>query len=103
MFKTIFDYLDVPVFNSSVKYNNEDVVLRITVPGLDKSDITVEVDKTILKVYSNKNDEFKFEKSFSISNDVDVQNISAKCDKGLLEITLPKKKHEKTSRSISIK
>ena len=45
-----------------------------------------------------------FKKAYRISNDsIDVDNISAKCENGLLTVTVPKIVPEVVSRKIKIK
>ena len=83
--------------------------LDVAVPGFDKKDINVEVAKDILTISSKReeekiveNDTIKrmefsyneFERSFTIPEDADADNINAKSANGVLHITLPKKEEK---------
>jgi HSP20 family protein len=45
----------------------------------------------------------KFERSFSIPEDADIENIEAKSENGVLEIFIPKIKKETPKKKITIK
>jgi HSP20 family protein len=96
-----------PATNVSENQNGFNVDLSI--PGFDKGDINLEIDKNILKVTGKieekkeENDgghkvlrqEFthaSFARSFVLPENIDVENISAKHEHGILKIVLPKKK-----------
>ena len=91
--------------------------IEMDVPGYDKKDINIEVKDGYLTVSASKEQEEKDEKknyirrervygSFSRSfalGDVDIENIDAKFDKGLLTITIPKQEVVETKKKIEIK
>lgn len=79
--------------------------LELNVPGRNKEDFNVSVDKNLLTItYENKEEkevkdqkfvrrEFRFEnftRSFSIDENINAENIEAKYENGLLKFTLPK-------------
>ena len=123
LFDDDFDNFFLP----AVKRNNEmkcDIYeqdnkyhIEMDVPGYDKKDINIEVKDGYLTVSASKEQEEKDEKknyirrervygSFSRSfalGDVDIENIDAKFDKGLLTITIPKQEVVENKKKIEIK
>ncbi|HMM03640.1 MAG: Hsp20 family protein [Prevotella sp.] len=92
---------------TNVSENEKAFNIELSVPGFDKEDIKIEIEKDVLKisaqneVKSEEKDEnekvlrreFKkssFARSFTIPEDVDTDNISAIQKDGILQITLPK-------------
>ncbi|MCC8180441.1 MAG: Hsp20/alpha crystallin family protein [Planctomycetes bacterium] len=95
----------MPAMNVVEKAN--EFAIDISVPGFNKEDINVSVDKNVLsiKAESKKEDEQKdsedriirqefmqtsFERNFSLPDNVDTGKIAAKQENGVLKITLPK-------------
>ena len=85
----------------------DDITINLTVPGYGKKDIDINVigDKLTIAAKENKDRNLSgFKKAYRISNDsIDVDNISAKCENGLLTVTVPKIIPEVVSRKIKIK
>jgi len=92
-------------------------ILEMAVPGIKKENIQLNVEKDILKVSHNENQEStekafnriefsysSFERNFKLSESIDVDNIEAKMENGILTITLLKKEEakEKPKREIAI-
>lgn len=82
-----------------VKYENR-YEISLAIPGLSKKDITIEVDngQLIISKQSEEQErnyqlrEFnydKFNRKFQLTDDVDVENIEAKAEDGILYLTLP--------------
>lgn len=93
--------------------NDNSYVLEILIPGFDKNDIKLSVDKGLLYVKATRNSENleenkaettpqpkyhlrefhieSFERSFKLSNKVMIEGIKAKFENGILFVTLPKK------------
>jgi HSP20 family protein len=105
----------------NIKETDENFMLEIAVPGMDKKDFKIEVKKNILFISAQKENrteqkgnegkyvrkEFgyqSFSRSFTLPEDrVDAENISAGYRDGILEVTVPKKEPEKEkSREIQI-
>ena len=96
---------------------NDEYHIEMDIPGYDKKDINIEVKDGYLTVSASKEQEEKDEKknyirrervygSFSRSfalGDVDIENIDAKFDKGLLSITIPKQEVVENKKKIEIK
>lgn len=109
------------IFKPSVNIKEDEnaYYIQADLPGIKKDDISIEINEDVLTIsgerkYKNeekgenfhKTESFfgKFERSFSLSKDIDVNKISAEQKDGVLEILLPKieiKKEE--SKKISIK
>lgn len=101
--------ISTPAVN--VKETNDDFMIEVAAPGLDKKDFKVDVDNNMLTISSEK--EFKneekedgrymrrefsytsFNRSFSLPDAVDAEKINAKHKDGILMITIPKKDEAK--------
>ena len=85
----------------------DDININLTVPGYGKKDIDIEMigdELTIVGAENKDRNLSGFKKAYRISNDsIDVDNISAKCENGLLTVTVPKIIPEVVSRKIKIK
>ena len=111
---------DMPAVN--VKENKKSFKVDISVPGFEKDDIHVEVNKNILTISGKRevNKEEKgeddkvlrqefssssFSRSFTLPEDIDTEAIDAKQKDGVLKITLPKKEKalESAKKKIEIK
>ena len=93
--------------------------IEVDLPGVAKDDINIDVDDNTLTISGvrkvkeeHKEDNFykvesvygKFERSFSLPEDVDSDKIEAKHNNGVLEIKIPKvEKVEKAPKKIEIK
>ncbi|MEI8354911.1 MAG: Hsp20/alpha crystallin family protein [Deltaproteobacteria bacterium] len=101
-------------------YENEEVVvIKAELPGMDQKDIEVKMENNTLTLRGERkhNEEIKkenfhrverfygmFQRSFSLPTAVDQQNVKAVCDKGVLTITLPKKEETKPKQiSVEVK
>lgn len=85
--------------------------IELNVPGRNKEDFKVNVDKDLLTVSFEKKEETNtekngksirreftynsFKRSFSLDETVDTSNIQARYDNGILKIELPKKEEVK--------
>jgi HSP20 family protein len=93
--------------------------LEFNVPGRKKEDFKITVDKNILTVSFEKNEENKeenkqfikrefitqsFKRSFSLDEKINADDINAKYENGILFLTLPKKEEVKVlPKEISVK
>lgn len=112
---SLFDVL--PHGNTSIGANLKEVEngyeLQMAVPGYNKSEINIQIDNSLLKVTGKKEmngdkylwQEFgstSFSRTFSLPKEVDIDHSEAKCQDGILTITLPFIKKEKRSNVIKI-
>jgi len=107
----------IPAVN--IKEREKDFIIELAVPGINKEDINIDLEKNILTVSSSKKKEKveekidfskhefdynNFNRSFSLPKTVDSENINAEYLDGILYLTIAKRKEEiKTKRTISIK
>lgn len=103
--------------NVDIKETQDAIVLAAELPGLDKKDVTVSVEKGVLTIsgerdfeQDEKREDYhlvernygKFTRRFRFGDHIDTEHISAKMDKGVLTITL-KKTREAQPRTIEVK
>jgi len=95
-----------------------DFRIEMAVPGFEKSDFSIDLDKKMLTISLDKNvdenteerfnyKEFnynKFSRTFRLSDKINTENINAIYKNGLLQVVLPKKEEavEKPARQIKI-
>ena len=86
--------------------NHEDFIeIEAAIPGMDRSDIDVEITDSVLTIQGNSNQNTKisdeqyvkreikrsaFKRSFALNDNLDSENISASFDKGILTLGIPK-------------
>ncbi len=123
-FKDFFDVsprtsANVPAVN--VKENEKEFNVELAAPGLSKEDFNISVENNILTISSEQKSEksetdeegkytrrefsySSFSKSFSLDEShVDVENIKASYDAGVLKLSIPKTvESEKVKKSITI-
>jgi len=90
----------------------------VDLPGVKKEDIKVDINKGVLTISGErktkeevKQEDYykvetyfgKFSRSFTLPDTVDIENIEAKSDNGVLEVIIPKLKDNITKKSIEIK
>ena len=83
--------------------------LAMELPGLEKSDVKIEVENGVLTVSGERKfpgnnghtylrvegNYGAFERSFELSDNVDAVHIAATMDKGILHVTLPRREETK--------
>ena len=92
--------------------------IEADLPGVKKEDISVDVSDGVLTIsgerqhkdeikkedyYKLESSYGKFQRSFTLPEGTDTENITASCDNGVLEITIPKLKVEKTKQKVEVK
>ena len=92
--------------------------IDVDLPGVAKEDIKVDINKDILTISGERKtkDEVKeedyykvetsfgkFTRSFTIPENVDIENIEARSDNGVLEVIIPKREEQNSKKSIEIK
>jgi HSP20 family protein len=90
--------------------DSDTVVIKAELPGMEQKDIVVKVENNtlILRGERKHDQEIRkenfhrieryygtFQRSFSLPQTVNLDKITASCDKGILTITLPKKEETK--------
>lgn len=93
----------------------EAYILEVAAPGISKKDIDIELEKGHLIISSNiekkedttyKRREFdysKFKRRFKLKDNINVENISARYELGVLIITLPKLDAKAVNKKTKIK
>ena len=95
----------------NIKENADEFIVEVAAPGFEKNDFNVEVENDTLSISSEKrieNEEKEderitkrefsyqsFRRSFTLPVLVDSDKISAKYEKGILNIVIPKKEEAK--------
>jgi HSP20 family protein len=84
--------------------------LEVAAPGFDKADFNIKLEAETLTISAEKKEEAtaetgkvvrkefsakSFKRSFTIDEKIDVANISAKYENGILQVGLPKKEEVK--------
>ena len=92
-------------------YEDEEVVvIKAELPGIDQKDIEIKIENNTLTLRGERKHDQEiqkenfhrverfygtFQRSFSLPQTVDQEKVKAACDKGVLTITLPKKEETK--------
>jgi len=86
------------------------IVIKAELPDVDQKDIEVRIEDNTLTLKGERKHEGEvkkenyhrieryfgsFQRSFSLPTNIQQDNVSASCDKGVLTITLPKKEETK--------
>lgn len=105
----------VPKVNT--REDDDAYYLDIDLPGVKKEDITVDINDGVLSIYGERNfkEEVKeehyykvetnfgkFQRVFSLPENVDSEKVEAKSSEGVLEIIIPKKEEVKNKKKIEI-
>lgn len=106
----------VPAVN--IKETDDEFVIDVAAPGMNKEDFSVDLDRRTLTISAeHKSDEEKsegnykrrefnyssFQRAFRVPVKVDEEKISAKYENGVLKVVLPKKEvEEKEVKQIEI-
>ena len=95
------------------------LVMTVELPGLDKSDVKIDISDNVLTLRGEKKSEHTekdekkeffleersygvFERSFALPSTVDADRIEARYDNGILTVTLPKAERARP-RQIEVK
>jgi len=89
--------------NYSVFKDDDEYVIKFTIPGADKDKIKLSVDGELLKLSVEKTDVFNgIKENLWLSPEISVESISAKYKDGILTITMPFMKDNKNRTDIVI-
>jgi HSP20 family protein len=122
LFNNLFDLSDstgaqrwVPTMDLTEA--NDHFVLRADLPGLGEDDVSIEIQDNTLTISGERKAEHeehrrgwyrversfgRFSRSLSLPEGVDADAVSAECDKGVLEVRIPKPE-ERKPRRVAIK
>lgn len=129
LFNNFFDGFLDDIFDIGIKYptvrsplndiieTDKEFVVETALAGMKKEDISLDINDNILTIKAErKNDNEdkqynrreifygKYEKSFSLPENVNVEKIDASYTDGILKLTIPKvEKDQKISKVIEIK
>ena len=83
----------------------EAVILRVEMPGVAKEDFDIRIDNDELSISGKRkqrdselkfvhveSDQSDYRRTFVLSDELDTSNVNAKLEKGILTLTLNKKK-----------
>ena len=116
----LFDNVDTPAQDGTawippmdVVERGEEILCTLEVPGLAQEDLDIRVEDNVVtisgekRVQENQNENGfqhferrygRFERSFTIPQSVDAERVSARYDKGVLTVVLPKAERSKPRR-----
>lgn len=98
-------YLSSGFIKVDIKENEKDYIVEAELPGINKEDISIELQDNLLTISVEHREEINgdsekyirkerrygtMKRSFKVEN-IDEQNVTAKFENGLLSIVLPKK------------
>ncbi len=106
-------------FKTDIRDTGDEIELKADLPGFNKEDIDVSIDGDILSIKASRKSEHdekdndgnyirrersfgSYSRSFDVSN-IDIENINAKYEDGVLTLDMPKHVEEKPEvRKLSI-
>ena len=110
-----FDF--VPKVNT--REGKEAYHIEVELPGIKKEEVDIKIDGNVLTISGERNlrqevneEDYQkveshygiFSRSFTLPEEIDVENIHAESDNGIIEIVIPKlKKVDAKSKKIEIK
>ncbi len=111
-----FNRMSSPAVN--VKETDKEYMLEVSAPGIPKENISVDVENNMLVIageHKQENNEEKdnytrrefrqssFKRSFMLPENVNAENIKARCNNGIISISLPKVNQQKLEKRKQIK
>jgi len=103
--------------NVNTREDEKSYYVEVDLPGVKKEDITIDLNNGILTISGERkyqkeikeNDYYrvetsfgKFKRSFSIDDNIDVENIKATSTDGVLNVVIPKKEKDVSKKTIKI-
>ena len=108
-----------PSFKVDVSEDEEAIYIDADMPGMKKEGVKISMDEDVLTISAERTHEEEQKKkdyhrversygsmsrSFSLGENVDLENVDAKYDNGVLHIVVPKKEPtEKKAKEIEVK
>jgi HSP20 family protein len=118
-FPNVFDFENNPTIPEvNVRETKDNYVIEVAAPGLNKKDFNVDLQNNVLTISSEKENkdedkdenylrrEFsysKFQRSFSLPEGINADQIKAKHEDGILYVSVPKVEEKKKEESKQIK
>ena len=98
-----------PFDNPSNWHQDEEAYyLRVELPGVKKEDVELSLENQVLSVSAESKEDdgngeslTRYEQTFTLPDNVETDHITAKCENGILTITLPKSE-ERKPRAIEV-
>jgi len=117
------DFFRLPVWNDMTIRNplhdiietDDEYVIELALAGVKKEDITLNLDNDVLSIsaerkesenkYNRKQTFYgKYEKSFTLPESIDKENIQAAFENGILKLSIPKtEEKQKITKQIEIR
>lgn len=104
--------------STNILETEKEFKLQMAVPGVDKKDIKIDLEKNILNISSEKSADKKeseaakytrreftygtFCRSFTLPETIDADKINAEVKDGILTVKLPKREEARVSKQIKI-
>lgn len=116
-FKDFNSFAMMPSMKTDIIKDGENFILEIEVPGFSKEDISIELDDGVLIITAEKKVEEKqetknyqrkerflgkYQRHFVVGDNITNEDIKAKLENGILELTIIPRKIEKKSSKINI-
>lgn len=98
-------YVTSTGYSENITNSKDSSTLSLAVPGISKEDIELELkEEGLLTIKFLKQNEFfnTQHRSWSLSEDVDIENVTAECKDGMLTVLLPRLKRLPSSRKIEV-
>ena len=111
---------DVAAFTPKVNTREGEFAYHVDVdlPGVKKEEIKIDVKDNVLSISGERNfkeevkeeDYYrvetrfgKFSRSFTLPENIDIENIDASAENGVLEVVIPKLEPKESARKITVK
>lgn len=111
----VFDIYALPSYSSDLTYTKDEYyittddkqwTIEMATPGISKDNLKINIEDGMLTVEANSSIKSKavrnIKKTWHVDDSIDISNITAKLDNGLLLITLPKVKPTKKTIAVTV-
>lgn len=95
---------------TNVSTNDKGYNIQVSVPGVDKSQIEINVENNVLTVSHDTGEETtntfatqSFQKTWTLPEGTDAEFITAECVNGILSVDIPKTQKSISAREITVK
>lgn len=100
--KKVSEYIDFAP-PADVIENHAGIRLVIDLPGANTEGLAINIEEGELKLTADTSiircsKTVRYKRTFHISDQVDVKNVKAKLENGVLQLTLPKHEHAKVHK-----